>query len=167
MHSALVISDSHGNQKLLRQVLRQEQNVDFIIHLGDFYGDLEGNEDFTKNKVLIRVPGIMNPGYFNARLPVYQIVEISGWQIGCIHSPQDIPQIWQEVEIILYGHTHSPIIKRQFDKLEINPGHLKKEEDRGNIASYALLNFSEDEVYIEIKDYNCNLKDSFTLLKRK
>jgi len=43
MTKVIVISDSHGNQKLLRQALENENDAQIIFHLGDFYNDLEDN----------------------------------------------------------------------------------------------------------------------------
>ncbi len=162
-----MISDTHGNQGLLRQILQRENNSQYIFHLGDYYGDMDNNADLTEGKKLIRVPGTFNSGYFSGRLPVTQEIVILGWKIGCLHDIQDLSKLSLDIDILLFGHTHSPVIRKIFDRIEINPGHLKNIEDRGNVASYALLQISRKEIFIEIREFNCNLREVYTLNRIK
>lgn len=167
MIKALVVSDSHNNQQLLRQAMEQQKDCDYIFHLGDYYSDLDGNEDLTEGKNIIRVPGIMNPGYFSGYYPAVQVTRLLNWEIGSVHSYQDIGRFKHELDILLFGHTHTPTITQRADRIEINPGHLKDYRDRGNEASYAVLLIEEIKIIIQIIDYKCNLKESYTLTKRK
>ena len=165
MIKALVISDTHGNQKLLRQVLKQEQEVSIIFHLGDFYKDVEQNYDLTDGKLIHRVPGIFNSGYFSGKLPATCVTEINGWKIGCVHAPQDIPKLPGKLDLVMHGHTHSPFIEKQAARIILNPGHLKNVVDRGNMASYAILEVTETDLTIKIIEISCNLKEMNTFKK--
>ena len=43
----LIVSDTHGQEKNLEEVLEKESPIDALIHLGD----LEGGEDFISTHV--------------------------------------------------------------------------------------------------------------------
>ena len=135
--------------------------------MGDYYGDLDNNTDLTDGKILIRVPGIFNSGYYSGTLPIIQDTKILGWNIGCVHNIEDFLKSTSDIDILLFGHTHNPLIRKQFNRIELNPGHLKNTEDRGNIASYAILQISKKEISIEIREFNCNLKEVYTLNRKK
>jgi uncharacterized protein len=167
MIKVLVVSDSHKNQKLLRQVLSQNQDVDYIIHLGDDYEDLDGNFDLTGGKEIIKVPGIWHSGYYSRNLPITRELVIGDFKIGCLHTLTDKRKLSNDCDIILYGHTHKPEIRKIIDKIELNPGHLKYIEDRGNTASYGRLTIDNAKIIMEIFDYNCNLIEASTLEKVK
>ncbi|MCF7912639.1 MAG: metallophosphoesterase family protein [Candidatus Cloacimonetes bacterium] len=165
MVKVLVISDTHGNQKLLRQVLEREQEAQIIFHLGDFYDDLDHNIDLLEGKQVFRVPGIFNSGYFSGKLSATCVTEINGWKVGCVHSPQDIPKLPRNLDLIMHGHTHNPNIGKQLSCIILNPGHLKNIIDRSNMASYAILEISETQLKIKIIQINCNLKEVNTFKK--
>ena len=166
MVTALVISDTHNNQILLSKVLSQESQSDYIFHLGDYYDDISGNLELLMGKSLIRVPGIYNSGYISESIPLMTVVEIEGWKIGCVHAPHDIRKLPDDLDLIMHGHTHTPKISNSEMGVIMNPGHLKGFYDRGNKASYALLSIIYSEINIEIKDYECNRIEQYTL-KRK
>jgi len=163
MQKILVISDTHGNQYLMRHVLQNESSCTHIVHLGDFYSDIENNEDLTDGKEIIRVPGIFHPDYFSQKVPFYQNFEVNGVKISCLHALQDLNRIPITADITLFGHTHKQELLRKRRQVLINPGHLKSERDRGYTASYCLIEFDKDSVKIKFKDYRCNLTEEFPL----
>ncbi|MDP8220040.1 MAG: YfcE family phosphodiesterase [Candidatus Stygibacter frigidus] len=165
MTKVLVVSDSHGNQRFLRQVLQAEHDAEIIVHLGDYYNDLEENYDLTDGKTVYRVPGIFNSGYFSGKLSPTCVFEVNNWRIGGVHAPQDIPKLPGKFDVILSGHTHSPKVEKLNLYLHINPGHLKNLIDRGNIASYAVLEISDEKINVKIRQINCNLKEEYSFIK--
>ena len=163
MYKILIISDTHGNFAFLRRVLEEEKNCNQIIHLGDYYEDLNEHSDLIANTEVLRVPGIMNPGYFSGKYPFFQKIEIYKISIVCIHSLQDLKRAGTTGDIILFGHTHKPELVPVDGQYLINPGHLKHKEDRGYTASYCLLEISETKIIIKFKDYLCNLINEIPL----
>lgn len=163
MHKILIVSDTHGNYRFLRNVLNNENDCDMIIHLGDYYEDLDEQSDITSNKQIIRVPGILNPGYFSGKYPYFQKLEIDGISFVCIHALQDLKRSRAQGDIVLFGHTHKPELVPMDDHYLLNPGHLKRKEDRGFVASYCILEMQENEIVVKFKDYLCNLKQEIPL----
>jgi hypothetical protein len=147
-------------------VLEKEIYADYIVHLGDFYEDIENNYDLIAGKKLFRVPGILHPGYFTQEIPYYQDFKLNGITIAAVHAPYDIRRIPLKADIILFGHTHKQDYFTENQALLINPGHLKSETDRGFPASYCLIEFIDNNIIIKFKDYRCNLTQEFSLEKK-
>ena len=151
MKKIVVLSDTHGNQLLLRKALQNEADASVIFHLGDFYEDLDENYDLIENKSIIKVPGIFHPGYKNQSIPSLQFYEVLGWKFLLVHDPNDIPEKIEKADLILFGHTHTRTFFRKENRYFFNPGHLKKDEDKGKKASYVTLEINADFVVITFK----------------
>ncbi|MCF7919482.1 MAG: metallophosphoesterase family protein [Candidatus Cloacimonetes bacterium] len=163
MQKVLVISDTHGNQRLMRSVMQKEKELTHIVHLGDFYEDIEYNNDLTDGKVIIRVPGVFHPGYYSQQVPFYQTFKVEKIKISCVHAYMDIKRIPVKGNIILFGHTHQRELFKKEQNIYINPGHLKNETDRGYKASYCVIEIKGNTIKIIFRDYMCNLIEEFPL----
>ncbi len=148
----LVMSDSHGRNDLVREVIRMESPFDVLIHLGD----LEGGEDLLPD--LADCPVYMVAGncdYASDILPKEQIIELMGRRILLTHGHR-YSVSWDEEElqkktrreecsIALYGHTHRPSLSGdEEDVMLINPGSIAypRQEDRSR--SYMILEIDEE-----------------------
>ena len=66
-------------------------------------------------------------------------------------QPGDLDPIERDqVNIILYGHTHVPKIREEEGVLWVNPGHLKAHDRRGYPLSYALMHLTPPTVDVRI-----------------
>jgi putative phosphoesterase len=72
--------------------------------------------------------------------------------------PEDIENqlasYFDENRIIMYGHTHTPVIRKIKDCLVVNPGSVGQPRDGNNDASYAILHSEELEAEIKRVDYS-------------
>lgn len=156
----LLISDTHGNQNLLEELMAIAKGVDVIIHLGDDYCDPESFL-FLKTP-LFRVPGTWGPEYQNPLIENRRFESFLNWRFFLSHTPttdlhdrpEDIdPQIVldkQQCDVFCHGHTHQPKIEQNDRVVILNPGHLKSEFDRGFPATYSLLTLSYEWMDIKI-----------------
>lgn len=154
MIQVLVISDTHHNFHLMESVLKQETNIDYLIHLGDEHDDLDHFPEYLEKINVISVPGIYHNDYFtypNRRCLKFQIGSVL-FQIA--HAPKDLKPFDAKTHIYMHGHTHEPIISHLNNSLLINPGHLKAPRDRGFDASYALLMIENSSFTIALKNMN-------------
>ena len=157
MTRILVMSDTHGNQQLLRLPFAAGTHYSHIFHLGDNYEDLDENPDLTEGRELHRVPGLYHPGYLSGSLPRYQKVEVDGWRFLLVHSPEDTQRTpHDDVQFVLYGHTHKPGIMQQNGQAWCNPGHLKRAFDRGHAPSWLVIELHDDEAHLTLHDRNGN-----------
>lgn len=128
-----IISDTHDNLPNIKKSIEifNQKNVSLVIHCGDFvapftllaFKELQcpligvfGNCDGEKEYLLTQAK--------NLNFSVYEpphIASIYNKSILITHKP--VP-ITEDIDILIYGHTHKPEVKyQQFNsKLIINPG---------------------------------------------
>ena len=148
-----IIADSHAAlvSDIPRKVTNALSSVDLVIHAGDFTSNevLRGLQQLTKVKA---VHGNMDSGVLKAVLPIKEILEINNYRIGITHGtggPVGIEERVRcmfnsdQVDIIIYGHSHRSQNKVIDGILFFNPGKTMDsfgiltidEEVRGEILS--------------------------------
>jgi putative phosphoesterase len=107
-----VISDTHG--KLRPQVFDVFAEVDHILHGGDVgpaYGNMDGFE------IRQRCPQVAQ-----LELDGFLVTVTHGDQLG-FPNPQALRQAFPDAEIIVYGHTHRPLLELVDKTVTVmNPG---------------------------------------------
>lgn len=157
MKKLLIISDTHQNYQFLQKVLNNEQNCDYIFHLGDDYEDIMHFKQIWKGAILYRVPGKFHPLYYHGENKIYEKVAIDGWRFMLIHDYQDIEEKQKEIDIYCFGHTHHPTFSEIDNQLLINPGHLKQNFHRGKYASYIIASINQNKIKFDFKNINSEL----------
>jgi len=112
-----VISDTHLREpppEFKRMIEFHFKDVEKIFHAGDFV-ERSVAEYLSGLKELIAVYGNMDSEDIRKAFPQKRIVELKGLKIGLIHgggSPYGIESRirdeFDEVDAIVYGHTHTP-----------------------------------------------------------
>ncbi|MBW2544441.1 MAG: metallophosphoesterase family protein [Deltaproteobacteria bacterium] len=125
-----VISDTHLNipdDRLEKIVEDYFHDVDLILHAGDMV-ELDVLDVFRDKKVYA-VSGNMDHDSVREVFPGKRILEIEGRRIGLIHgwgSPfgleEKIMREFENVECIVYGHTHRAMNEVRDGILLFNPG---------------------------------------------
>jgi len=125
-----VISDTHLNisdGRLEKIVKDYFHDVDLILHAGDIV-ELDVLDVFRGKKVYA-VSGNMDHDSVREVFPGKQILEIEGQRIGLIHgwgSPfgleEKVIREFENVECIVYGHTHRAMNEMRNGVLLFNPG---------------------------------------------
>jgi putative phosphoesterase len=126
-----VISDTHLKEphpdfkKVIEIYFR---DVEKILHAGDFV-DWSIVEFISKQKELIAVCGNMDPPEIRKAFPQKRIVELQGFKIGLIHGggapfgiESRVREEFNEVDAIVYGHTHTPANHQVKNIYLFNPG---------------------------------------------
>lgn len=132
-----VLSDTHlpDAGTLPLRLLGQLDSVDLIIHLGDFC-DLETYKTFQKIAPLVAVYGNMDEPEVKSLLPEKKKLEIHGYNIGLIHGwgpPKNLEkrvvQAFPDVDIVLFGHSHTPLSTTIEEIFVFNPGSATMNTD--------------------------------------
>ena len=130
MTSLVIISDTH-HRVLPDLVTSHIENADVILHAGDFTGmeDYERLEAY--GKPLYAVLGNMDKSPLETILPVKRLVRVEDVSIAMIHGWGAPGGLEKRVEgafegmdwdVLVFGHSHSPVIKKKGRKVLLNPG---------------------------------------------
>ena len=161
MPKVLIISDTHENYELLEQVLMDNQDCEFLIHLGDEPTDLDVFDDLIDKMQIFSVFGIYNPLW--SKETACKSFTISDTHFVIAHTIHDLHVCQQSCGIYCFGHTHHQYFEIEDEKVLINPGHLKNEIDRGEIAGYAVMEMSE-ELHVSFFDFQKNLLEEHQII---
>ena len=164
----IVMSDTHGDFTVCNRVIEKELPFDYLIHCGDVQADPEVLLEHREQYGLLAVKG--NCDWF-VDLPQTLLRKIGFYNILIMHGhKQDVHSGHKyllqnarrnNAEVVLYGHTHRPLIKRYEDQgvLVVNPGSLTQNRPYGTPGSYAVLTISEHDlpkaeiIYLEGEDW--------------
>ncbi|MDE7312380.1 MAG: metallophosphoesterase [Eubacterium sp.] len=141
----LIISDTHGIQKNLDRVLEQERPYGQVIHLGD----IEGDEDYLEAAAGCPVAAVRGNNDYFSDLPQEQIIEVAGKRIFLTHGhyyyvAAGVEHLIKEAQgrgadLVMFGHTHRPLIRQEGNLYVINPGSLSYPRQEGRKPSYIVM----------------------------
>ncbi|MBS3905393.1 MAG: metallophosphoesterase family protein [Syntrophaceae bacterium] len=126
-----VISDTHLREphpEFKKMIEFHFGDVEKIVHAGDFV-DWSVAEYLSGLKELIAVCGNMDPYEIRKAFPQKQVIAFGGFRVGLIHGggapfgiESRIRDEFDEVDAIVYGHTHAPANHRKKGVFFFNPG---------------------------------------------
>lgn len=154
----LIVSDTHGRHGKFDIALENEKPVDAVFHLGDFQDEEEYFEIFSDCPVYM----VAGNNDFYSDLPFEREVSFAGKRIFMAHGHGQYVhagtrRIVEEgkrrgVDIIMFGHTHTPYLDEEEGILVLNPGSLTYPRQANHRASYILMEIDEcGNVNVEIK----------------
>ena len=126
----LVLSDSHGNFGNMVQAVEREQPR-MIFHLGDGWRDAQRLQERYPNTPLEQVPG--NCDFMSKEQPERmiwvknkRILLCHGHTLGVKYGLTQAAERGREdnLDLILFGHTHTPLVDRQGKLWLMNPGSI-------------------------------------------
>ncbi len=148
----LIVSDTHGRHETLLKVLRKEEPADMLVHCGD----TEGEEDWIRlHTQCLSVPIVKGNNDFFSRLPSELELDIAGLHVFITHGhaygvSMGTERLIEEAlsrkaDIVMYGHTHRPMIERQDNLWVINPGSLSYPRQEGHDPTYIVMTLNKGE----------------------
>ncbi|MGC9328981.1 MAG: metallophosphoesterase family protein [Candidatus Hinthialibacter sp.] len=144
-----VLSDSHlpDMNGLPLNLLSELERMDVIIHLGDFC-DVKTYKDLQKIAPVIAVYGNMDAPELRALLPEKKTIEIQGYNLGLVHGwgppnklENRVAGVFNDVDLILFGHSHIPLFQKMDEKYLFNPGSSSMNRD--GTATFGILELGE------------------------
>jgi len=129
-----IISDTHiptAAGRLPQRVLDEFKKVDMVIHAGDMI-DLSTLEQLKNTcGTLKAVRGNMDHEDVKSILPEREIIKVKDFKIVVVHGWGAPASLLAQLEltfknerpdIVVFGHTHSPLNEKRGDTLYFNPG---------------------------------------------
>lgn len=147
----IVVSDSHGKNSRLDEILQMYPHADMYLHCGDIetdeyhypqYKTVLGNNDYFYDY----------PNALILDVGEHKILMMHGNQFSYVNRIEKMAQraLEQGCDIFCYGHTHVASLEEIQGVLLLNPGSLWRSRD-GRGPSYAILTLEGNQIHAEIK----------------
>lgn len=147
----LIVSDTHGRHDGIEAAIEREKPFQMLIHLGD----AEGYEDYIEALAECPIEAVAgNSDYFSG-LPQEKELLVDNLRILITHGhyycvSNGYERICQEgisrqMDIVMFGHTHRPVILEKDGIIVLNPGSLSFPRQRDGQRSYIVMEKSEGE----------------------
>ena len=146
----LVVSDTHGKNRMLEEIVKRVGPVDMLVHCGD----VEGSEDYIASLVNCPVHIVAGNNDFFTDLDREEEFMIGTHRVMLTHghyyyvslSTQEIRREAQArgCDVVLYGHTHKPMVEFQKGVAVCNPGSLSYPRQEGRRPSYLILELDRE-----------------------
>ena len=148
-----IISDTHGNKQCMDEAISYLMDCDLIIHAGDNFSDSKYIHSATKIGMMA-VKG--NCDFDNVEDELIFDIEdkniflCHGDKYGVKYGLEQLEEKAKEVEanIVIFGHTHTPLCMEKDNILYINPGSVSIPRNV-NYKSMAILYIDNDNISVE------------------
>lgn len=141
----LIVSDTHRRNDNFFSVLDRVGSIDMLIHCGD----AEGSEYAISEAAGCRTEIVLGNNDFFSTLPREREFSVGKYKVWLVHghnyyvsmSNECLKQeaVCKGVDIVMYGHTHKPVIDIEDSIIAINPGSLTYPRQENKRPSYILM----------------------------
>lgn len=145
----LIVSDTHGRNDNFLKVLEKEMPVDMVIHCGD----TEGGEYTIASAAGCGAYIVCGNNDFFSELPKELDLEIEGYRVWVTHGHNYYVSMGNETiksvarqrgfDMVIYGHTHRPLVDEEDDLIALNPGSLSYPRQSDRRPSYIIMKIDE------------------------
>jgi len=158
MKKILIVSDTHRKNDNYLDVLQIEGKLDMVIHLGD----VEGSEYTIQEAAGCQVEMISGNNDFFSDFPSEKTLQIGEYRVMITHGHRYYIGMGNEmlkseaiakgVDIVMYGHTHKPVIEISSSLIALNPGSLSYPRQENRRPSYIIMTIDDKgEADFELK----------------
>ena len=145
----LVVSDTHGYNDTMYDVIDKEEPFDMLIHCGD----IEGAYSRLRDRVDCPIHVVAGNNDYDADMDRVKIIDIGGFRAVLTHGhryrlyngydPLFYLASENRADYVFFGHTHVPVIHEEGPVTFINPGSLTYPRQHGRRPSYIVCNVSD------------------------
>lgn len=146
----LIVSDTHRRNENYIKVLERVSPVDMVIHCGD----IECSEYLIAESAGCPVQMVVGNNDFFSDLPREKEFEIGKYKVWLTHGHNYYVSMSNEVikqearmrgaDIVMYGHTHRPVVDIDEDVIAINPGSLTYPRQDGRRPSFIIMELDKE-----------------------
>ena len=141
----LIVSDTHRDNDNYFKLIETLKEIDMVIHCGD----AEGSEYAISEAAGCETHIVMGNNDFFSDLPREIETEIGGYRVLITHGHTYCVSMGSErikeeallrgFDIVMFGHTHKPLIDIDEDVIAVNPGSLSYPRQEGRRPSYMIM----------------------------
>lgn len=146
----LIVSDTHRKNDNYFKVVKMH-HPDMVIHCGD----AEGSEAALIQEAGCPVKIVLGNNDFFSNLPREEEFGIGRYRVWLTHGHNYYVSMGNEVikqeavarrmDIVMYGHTHRPVVDRGGEVIALNPGSLSYPRQEGHRPSYIIMELDSEE----------------------
>lgn len=146
----LIVSDTHRKNENYIKVLERVSPVDMVIHCGD----IEGSEYLIAESAGCPVQMVVGNNDFFSDLPREKEFNIGKYKIWLTHGHNYYVSMSNEnlkhearmrgVDIVMYGHTHRPVVDIEDDIIAVNPGSLTYPRQENRRPSFIIMDLDRE-----------------------
>ena len=146
----LIVSDTHRRNENYIKVLEKVAPVDMVVHCGD----IEGSEYLIAESAGCPVQMVTGNNDFFSDLPREKEFQVGKYKVWLTHGhnycvSMDNETIKKEarirgIDIVMYGHTHKPVVDIDEDVIAVNPGSLAYPRQEGRRPSFVIMELDKD-----------------------
>lgn len=146
----LIVSDTHRRNENYIKVLERVSPVDMVIHCGD----IEGSEYLIAESAGCPVQMVVGNNDFFSDLPREKEFHIGKYKVWLTHGHNFYVSMSNEnlkhearmrgVDVVMYGHTHRPVVDIEDDIIAVNPGSLTYPRQDNRKPSYIIMDLDRE-----------------------
>lgn len=141
----LIVSDTHRRNDTFNKALEKVKPIDMLIHCGD----TEGSELMLAGEAGCPAKIVAGNNDFFSDLPREEEFMLGKYRVWLTHGhnfyvSMDNETIKEEAvsrgcDIVMYGHTHKPLVQIEENIIAVNPGSLTYPRQEGRRPSYIMM----------------------------
>lgn len=146
----LIVSDTHGRNGGYLDLLENSEKMDMVIHCGD----VEGSEYLISESSGCKTVIVQGNNDYFSDLPKEMIVKLGKYKALVTHGHAYYVNMGHEhlvreakkrkVDMVIYGHTHRPVIAEENGILVLNPGSLTYPRQMERKYTYIVMEIDEN-----------------------
>lgn len=144
----LIVSDTHGRNNSYLDIVEKWKPLDLVVHCGD----VEGSEYLVSEAAGCKTVIVQGNNDYFSDLPREIEMEIGRYRVMITHGHPYYVNMGHEflakeaaarrINIVMYGHTHRPVVEKKYGVLILNPGSLTYPRQEGRKASYIIMDIT-------------------------
>ena len=141
----LIVSDTHRKNENFLKVLERVAPIDMLVHCGD----IEGSEYLISQAAGCPVEMVVGNNDFFSDLPREKEFYIGKYKVWLTHGHTYYVSMGHEyrqeeararsADIVMYGHTHRPVVDIEGGLVAVNPGSLTYPRQEGRRPSFVIM----------------------------
>lgn len=146
----LIVSDTHRQNNNYLKALEKVRPIDMVVHCGD----AEGSEYLICESADCPVEMVTGNNDFFSSLPREREFTIGDYRVFLTHGHNYYVSMGNETikkealargaNLVMYGHTHKPVVDIEKDIIAVNPGSLTYPRQEGKRPSYIVMELDKE-----------------------
>lgn len=146
----LIVSDTHRREENLLRLIEKMGPLDLLIHCGDS----EESEEFYLAVAECPVQIVAGNNDYFSGLPREREFQLGKYKVWLTHGHNYYVSmgdavireeaVSRGVDIVMFGHTHRPVVEVEPQLTLLNPGSLSYPRQEGRRPSYILMELDRE-----------------------